>query len=235
MFTLSFRALRTGRVPSPFTGGPPTLVSADHNGTTSITVQLHALTPMRAKLSLYGALASGSAMFVFGTQGLLIDGSFTALAFAKLAGASVISVPLIWAALRQLLKRSATVRFTPDRITVNKTLGARFFERAHPHGFVLLPHDKAEKEQDRHAFLDRKRPPKWWSLKRKKYYGDSFHVVLESFGERYDILTVFGRKKATAFQARLQACDAVMDGADFGDNGVSLSPDVDWNVEAGGL
>ncbi|NKB56924.1 MAG: hypothetical protein GKS00_11365 [Alphaproteobacteria bacterium] len=235
MFTLSFKALKTGRVPSPFKGGPPTIVTTDNNGTTNITVQLHAVTPLRAKLSLYAALVSGAALLAFGTQSLIIDGSFSALAFAKLGGASVLTVPLALLALRQLLKRSATVRFTPNRITVHKILGARFFERAHPHSFVLLPHDKAEKEQDRHAFLDRKRPPKWWSLKRKKYYSTSFHVVLECFGERHDILTVYGRKKATAFQARLQACDAVMDGADFGDSGISLSPDADWNVEAGGL
>ena len=100
---------------------------------------------------------------------------------------------------------------------------------------VLHGHDKTEKEKDRHALLDRKHPPRWCSLPRHKYYGNSFHVVLECFGERHDILTVYGLKKATAIHARLKACDAVMDGIGFSDSGVALTPGSDWNVDAGGL
>ncbi len=222
-------------VRSPFRGRPSTKITVDSSGHTRIVVHLRALTPLRARLSLYTAIVASTALFLSGTYGMAVDGHLTAIAFAKLTGISIVSFPASWMALRQLLKRNATVHFTADRITVQKPFGKRIFERSHPHGFVLLPHDKAEKEQDRHAFLDRKRPPKPWSWNRKKYYGTSFHVVLECFGERYDILTVYGLKKATAFQARLQACDAVMDGADFGDSGVSLSPDTDWRVEAGGL
>lgn len=222
-------------VRSPFRGRPPTKVTVDSSGKTRITVQLGALTPLRARLSLYTAMVASAALFLSGAYGMAFDGTFTVLAFAKLTAISIVSFPVSWMALRQLIKRTVSVNFTASSITVRKPFGRRIVERAHPHSFVLLPHDKAEKEQDRHAFLDRKHPPKWWSWNRRKYYGDSFHVALECFGERYDILTVHGLKKATAFQARLQACDAVMDGADFGDNGVSLSPDTDWRVEAGGL
>ncbi len=220
---------------SPFRGFPRTRVSVGPDGETVTVVETSASTPLRARLSLYGGIASGLTLFGAGTYGMVADDTITLVTFGTLFLTSCITVPATWYGFRQLTKKRAVVTFTSGRIQVRKTFTSRNFERTHPHGFVLLWHDKAEKERDRHAFLERKRPPKWWSWNRKKYYGDSFHVVLQCFGERYDILAVYGRKKAEKIHARLQACDAVMDGTDFGDSGVSLSPDADWGVEAGGL
>ena len=222
-------------IKSPFRGFPRTGVTVGANGETCITVKAHALTPARARLSFFGGVIAGTALFASGTYDLAADGLLTIEAFGKLIVATTAAFPVSWFGLRQIVKKCAIVTFTPARIRVRTAFRLRSFERSHPHGFVLLPHDKADKERDRHAFLDRKRPPKWWSWNRKKYYGESFHVVFQCFGERHDVLTVYGRKKAEAIHARLQACDAVMNGVDFGDSGVSLSPHTDWRVEAGGL
>lgn len=235
MSTISVLAPARRPVNSPFRGFPTTRVTIDPNGATRIAVHACALTPLRARLSLYAGGATGTVLLFAGTYGLIVDGAFALAEFGKLALVSVGAFPATWWGLRYLVRKAATVTFTAEHIHVRRTFRARRFERAHPHGFVLLPHDKADKERDRHAFLDRKRPPKWWSWNRRKYYADSFHVVLHCFGERHDILTVYGRKKAEKIHARLQACDAVMDGRDFGDSGVSLTPDADWGVEAGGL
>jgi len=223
------------RLIAPFRGGPLTRTFTGRNGEPEIAVQARALTPLRARLTHYAGIGAGVAMSGICACDLALGGPVSLEGFAGLLGLTAAAYPVARFGLRQLVMTGARVTFAPDRITVSHTLKSRRFERSHPHGFVLLPHDKADKERDRHAFLDRKYPPKWWSWKRKKYYGESFHVVLECFGERHDILTVFGGKKAAAIQARLKACDAVMDGIGFSDSGVALSPGSDWNVDAGGL
>lgn len=220
---------------APFRGFPKTWITVGPDGRMTAKVAPTASTPLRARLSLYGGIATGLTMFGAGTVSLIGDGTLNLEAVGTLFVSACFTGPAAWYGLYQLSKKRVVVTLTPERIHVRKTFASRSFERSHPHGFALLWHDKAEKEQDRHAFLERKRPPKWWSWRRKKYYGDSYHVVLQCFGERYDILTVYGRKRAEKIHARLQACDTVAHGAEFGDSGVSLSPDADWGVEAGGL
>jgi len=219
-------------LPALFKGGPSTRVA---DGDQRIIVHARALTPLRARLAAYATPLTGAALFLYGGFDLIDRNAIDLSNMIEVGVIAGIAIPVTWFGLRRLLQTGRVIVFTPEQIAIRGFLGWRHFDRARPHGFVLLPHDKSEKERERHEFLDRKRPPKWWSLKRRKYCGESRHVALEFLGERHDILTVHGRKKAAAIQARLQACDAVMDGMGTGDSGVSLSPDGDWGAEAGAL
>lgn len=229
----------TSRTPlhpvSPFKGGPSTKFKRDKNGEPQLTVFASALTPLRARIANWASAFAGLAALSGGVYTMAMEGNFTGDALGTVLAFAASSVPVTWLTLKQVLKSGVTVVFTATHIEISKFIGGRRFERAYPHAFVLLPHDKTATEKERHAFLDRKRPPQWWSLQRKKYYGKSYHVVLTHLGERYDVLTVYGQKKAVKIQARLQACDIVMNGVDFSDGGIALSPETDWATDAGGL
>ena len=234
--TLLLDTSRTASQPtSPFKGGPSTKFKRDKNGEPQITVFASALTPLRARIINWVSGATGLAALSGGFYAMAMEGSFTSDGLVTVLASAAFSVPITWLGLRRVLKSNATVIFTATDIEVRKLIGGRQFKRAYPHAFSLLPHDKTAIEKERHAFLDRKRPPKWWSLQRKKYYGKSYHVVLTYLGERYDILTVYGRKNGVKIQARLQACGVVMNGVDFSDGGIALSPETDWATDAGGL
>tara|TARA_R110002110_G_scaffold257206_2_gene473146 strand:+ start:3519 stop:4226 length:708 start_codon:yes stop_codon:yes gene_type:complete len=220
---------------SPFKGGPSTKFKRDKKGEPQLSVSASALTPFGTRIVNWASGCAGIAALSGGFYTMAMESNFTGDALGTVLAFAASSVPVTWLTLKQVLKSSATVVFTATHIEIRKFMGGRRFERAYPHAFVLLPHDKTATEKERHAFLDRKRPPQWWSLQRKKYYGKSYHVVLTHLGERYDVLTVYGQKKAVKIQARLQACDVVMNGVDFSDGGIALSPETDWATDAGGL
>lgn len=220
---------------SPFKGAPFTRAYIDKDGNQCFAVTAHALHPFWARVTIYAAIASAIAMFVAGIVGLAMDGGTNFVSYGIVPALSGLAFFLVLFGLRLILRSTVKINLTPDQVHIRKSIRSRSFERSHPLGFVLLPHDKAEKERERHAFLDRKYPPRWWSWKRKKFYGASYHVALTCFGERYDILTVYGEKNAKAIQARLKACDAVVDGAQHGDGGIALSPDTEWGAVAGSL
>lgn len=220
---------------SPFKGWPPTKVVREKDGVLAYRVYADALTPLRARIANYVAAASGATMVALGLYGMWQSGNFDLETLCDVGVISVTNVLIMRLGLGHILKRGVRVIFSEEKIVIRSTYSERSFERAYPHAFALLPHDKAAQEKERHAFLERKRPPKWWSLQRKKYYGKSYHVVLTHLGERHDILSVYGHKRAARIQARLQACDAVVSGGDFGDSGVALSPEKDWATNAGGF
>ena len=220
---------------TPFRGRPTTRTYTNRKDEPEIAVEARALTPLRARLTHYAALLAATSMALVSLAELIFGTSTTLQGFLVLLALTAATYPALRFGLRQLVQIGARVTINPENIIVTRMFRTRCFQRAYPHAFVLHGHDKTEKEKDRHALLDRKHPPRWCSLPRHKYYGNSFHVVLECFGERHDILTVYGLKKATAIHARLKACDAVMDGIGFSDSGVALTPGSDWNVDAGGL
>lgn len=236
MISTTPSAARSAALPvSPFKGGPTTNIKRCKDGEPKIAVSIDALTPLRARIANWTAGSAGIAGVGGGLYAIFTEGTYTGEAFGTVSALAIAAIPVTRLALGFLLKSKSHVTFSATHIEVTKLTGTRRFERAHPHAFALLTHDKTKGEEERHAFLDRKRPPQWWSLQRKKYYGKSFHVVLTYLGERHDILTVYGRKRATKIQSRLQACDVVMSGIDFGNSGTALSPERDWATDAGGL
>jgi hypothetical protein len=132
-------------------------------------------------------------------------------ALLTLAGAAA-SHPVIKLGWRWLVRKTTVIEVRKDVIRINGLLGWKTYDRNLPHQFALQPHDRAQKEAEKNALLERKAEMAGKLKPRPKYYQESVHLVLLLIGQRIDIAAVFGPKDANAIRARLSACDGVLDG-----------------------
>ena len=217
----------------PFRGKPVTKFRLDRAGDLTVTVNARALHPFVLKLIRWTAVTGSALTLGIGCYGLAVNPYPTWGDAAAVPAITAFTYPALRYSLGYLLQFRTPVRITKDEVSFKRFLFWKTFERRHPHSFVLLRHDDTNAEKERIAFRNSKKPRKFWFLRRRTYYDDSYHVCLEYFGERQDIITVYGFKKAQKIHARLMACDDVVEGHAHGDGGVVLSPETDWRNTTG--
>lgn len=132
------------------------------------------------------------------------------------------------------LKTTTEVVFTKKLIRVRRGLRRQSFDRALPHRFLMLAHDRALDERERHEFAARI-AQQGQLVRKKKYYGHSYHIVLEYLGQRNDLLTVYGRKDALAILARLKAVDETVDRQAITGEQTLFRPRDEWAEQPGGI
>ena len=123
--------------------------------------------------------------------------------------------------------------FTSEKFLVRRLVGWKTYDRQLPHKFLLLPHDHAQREREKHDLEVRKAQARGKIVAPRRYYQESFHVCLNYAGHRVDILTVFDRKDAAAVLARLQACDETVDVQVRNGNGGAFRPEDQWGIHPG--
>ncbi|MGQ4878895.1 hypothetical protein ACOJCM_10040 [Billgrantia sp. LNSP4103-1] len=137
--------------------------------------------------------------------------------------------------LYQALRTETRVLFTPTEFKVLRRGRWDVYDRHLKHSFVMLKHDEARQEREKQECQARAAQAKGQYSTPRRYYDDSFHMVLEYFGQRHDIATVFDEKRARAVIARLQACDSMMDSHIRMGDSHTLSPEEEWGAQPGGL
>ena len=217
----------------PFRGKPATRFGEDDSGNLTITVHARALHPLMLRFIRWISLAAALGALVLAAMGLYDHPQPSAEDVAWALGGVLLTYPVLRYSLAALLKFRKVIRFTPEAISIKKGFGWDRYERRHPHSFTLYQHDDAEEEQQKLAFRNSRNPPRFWFLRPNAYYDVAFHICLDYFGERQDIMTVYGVEPASKIHARLMACDDVMEGETQGDGGVTLTPDRDWDGALG--
>lgn len=219
----------------PFRGKPKTIMSKDKDGETVITVHVHALHPWMLKGIRWFALGSTAAMLGLGCYGLFINPSPDWVDAARAGAFTALTYPTLRYGLPYFMKFHVPVRYSPEKISFKRWFRWQHFERRHPHSFVVRVHDKVADEQERMSYLNNNRPRKLWWFRRKPVFADSYHIILENFGERQDVITVYGAKVAEKIHARLKACDDIIEAETNGDGGITLSPEKDWGAAVGAM
>ena len=226
-------------IQSPLDGGPRTQRGRDRDGNTVLTVRLRALTPWRAKYIDRGTLVLAIYLSLEGLANLLWQSLVSPVfptgwqwlfgVFGPFLVLVPFRIPLGW-----LWAKRATVMITPEVIEIRSLWRSRRFDRQAPHDFALIPHDWTQREKESLQFWERRFLRAWWMLPQRRYYADSFHLSLNYLGQRNDVLTVFGRKRALVLQARLKACDEIMSAQSGQSGGVATRPQEEWPSQPGG-
>jgi hypothetical protein len=223
------------RTLSPFDGGPATHERLDEHGNPVITVRICEWTPLRLKWAealgviagiLIGAL-DGYVLYILGVTGpalliawllILMAGGYLAMDFIH----------------GKMLKRTEVV-FTPQEFRVKDGTEWFVYDRTLNHRFLMMKHDRAREEREKHDLQIRRAQMRGNVIAITRYYDDSYHIVFDYLGQRFDVVTVYDQKRATAVAARLKACDQVMDTKGKMGEGEVMSPDEQWGEVPGKL
>ena len=219
----------------PYEGWPETHIKRDKAGNLTANITVEVLTPQRAKVADFLSSISALGLFAGGLWSLATR-AYTPEwpEFALLLGGPFVAAPLVQRVWRGLFKKTTEFVFTPTRFKVKRTLGWKVYDRVRPHKFVPLEHDKARREQEHHAYLDRIDQTHRRVTRRTRYYGDSFHIVFVYEGQRQDVVTVFGRKEAQAVLDRFIRIDQIMNNEiGMGDEAAS-HPHDQWGDDTTG-
>ena len=221
------------QVTSPFEGDPLTTSWADAGGNEVITVIIRELTPDRAKsadslsglftVALWFSCFYGMAHYQVSTPYLWIVGLIAPL---------FVHNPLN-RLFRAKLRMRTTVEFTPDRFCVQNKRGVKLYDRTLTHRFLMMKHDQARTEREKHQLQVQRAQMEKKIIAPRRYYDDSFHIVFEYLGQRFDVADVFDQVRATAVTARLKACDKLMDTKFQTSEGEALNPGDQWGEAPG--
>jgi hypothetical protein len=216
---------------SLFEGEPRTVCRQDELRRQVIDVHIRELTPENVKQAENLATLA----MIIGLIGLFIMAMEQPVLFLPGFPAIAIGGMALQRHLYQALRVDTRVIFTPTEFKVLRRGRWDVYDRHLKHSFVMLKHDESRKEREEQECQARAAQAKGEYRPPRRYYDDSYHMVLEYFGQRHDIATVFDEKRARAVIARLQACDAMMDRhINMGESHV-LSPEEEWGTQPGGL
>jgi hypothetical protein len=221
-----------------FEGEPRTEVAVA-DGRTTITVDLRHLRPFEAQAA--DDTASLLALAAVGVAGWISYEAMTvtAPAIAFFLG-GMCGRPFMQKNIREAAQVTATVKFTEDSILLRRVRKApsweleadwQRFDRAHEHRFVLMQHDKAQAEKDDIDYQIRNKP----GLRVARYYGESWYVVLEYLGQRFDVAEVMGQRRANAILDRLTFCDKYMDSLTDARKRLPIRPEDEWPGPSGSI
>lgn len=218
---------------SPFHGYPKTRQYDDDHGHPAFKVVPSYLTPTGARIA--DTIGIGC-MVWFVLLGVASLGNPA----AQGGGLFAIIIPIlllaaIQAMCRSFFKTQTKLELTNEHFIVYGAFGSRQFDRSLPHRFTLIPHDKTEEEQEKHLLEERQAQSRGQIIKKRKYYGDAYHLSYEYLGQRNDILTVMGKKDALAIAARLKAIDDVLNANSGRSEGVFLTPEEEWDEDSGDI
>jgi hypothetical protein len=216
-----------------FEGEPATTVGTE-NGQPVITVSARYLRPDEAEgADVLGIIIACGAVALAGWIGF--ETMEVSAPVIGLFCGGLLGRPFMQLKLRQWCRMTSIIKLTADRIFFQKApfgvpeKECQQFDRRHPHRFVLLPHDKARAETDEIEYLTRNKPGR----RVARYFTDSWVVVLEYMGQRYDLAEVMGKRRATAILDRLVLCDQYMDSLVSAGQKLPLRPEDEW-AGAGG-
>ncbi len=222
-------------VVSPLEGEPLAREITLVGGAPAFEVTIAELTPERKKalddFQSLAVMATAGPLALLGLTamnqtagvGLLICGTAAMLGFAVskgVAGAMKVRTRLIISA---------------DRFSFQAKGGWRHFDRRVRHRLRWSLHDKAREEKDEHVFEERKDSIKRRAKKRERLYQDSYHIVYEQLGQRYDIAAVYGQLEAQRVLAKLKALDELADNLGRKGGGAPLQPDDEWGDQPGDI
>ncbi len=220
---------------SPFGGEPFTVQRVSSDGTPLFEILIDELTPLRAKFVdeltafctvIFGIICLYGLYQTKPESGLIWFAGFCVppLSFVLLEWLFII-----------LLSKKTNVVLTPSEFRVEVNKQWLVYDRTLTHRFVMMRHDEARAEMEKHDLEIRRAANSGRIINKKRYYAESFHIVFEYVGHRHDIAEVYDRNRATAIIARLKACDEVMNNiAKLGD-GEALGPEDQWGEQPGDL
>lgn len=211
----------------PVDGGPATHEGRDEHGDPLMAVQLREFTPLRLKgaeaLSGTAALAIG-VLAGFGLHTLGVTGPALLIAWMLiLMAGGYLAMHFIYG---KLLKNTELV-FTPQEFRVRTRKGWDIYDRRLPHRFRMEKHDKARQEREKHELKIRRAQMHGNVIAPTRYYDDSYHIVFEYMGQRFDIATVYHDKRAERIVAHLRYCDEKMNAMS------NMSPNEQWDEVSG--
>lgn len=216
---------------SLFEGEPLTLSWQDDFQRQMIEVRIQEMTPERVKHAELLVML----FFIVSIIGLFK----IAIAVPNVIAPGFLAVLVgCWAFHRYLheaLRKETRVVFSPTEFKVLRSGHWDVYDRHLKHSFVMLKHDKARKEREEQECNARAAQAKGKYHPPRRYYDDSYHMVLEYFGQRHDITTVFDEKRARAVIARLQTCDSMMDRHINMGESHALNPKEEWGTQPGSL
>lgn len=218
---------------SPFAGFPATRKRTNKNGDLTFTVTPNVLTPVRAKIAdCLGRVSAASLMIgsIYVVVHIPNATGWHWLASLVIPGLGFHTLNLIW---RRLLRKETWIVLTADEFRVRTWCGWKIFDRQLPHKFAAIRHDKTEAERDRNELEVRKGQAAGKIISKPRYYGESFHLSFQYLDQRNDVMTIFGKKEATAIRDRLKAIDEVLNAAMRKGDGTALHPEQEWNEQPG--
>ena len=220
---------------SPLQGEPHTVSLTDENGEDGFEVRAQALSAKRARAADgLGKLSCMLSVIVVSIVLLNIPDAGW-LTWLLIGAPFLTTTPHFQTLWAQWLKQTTTMRFTEDRFGVLRYGVWQTHNRRFRHSFAIIEHDDAENERRQHEFTKDSARARGRAVSLKPYFGDTFIVVLEILGQRYDLIEVYGRKEAMTIVARLRACDEIIEGRDQRGRGAALVPADEWGVQAGDL
>jgi hypothetical protein len=220
---------------TPFDGLPETREVTDDDGRAEFHITACPPTPASVR---YGDIMGTVVTLFWAGIGLY---SLPQQDYPLVGAALFVAGPILahgW--LRRLfaeeLAVTTRIRFAEDTFAVKRgSEDWQVFDRRHPHRFVLLPHDRAQEEKDRHEYEKARASIAHRAVLPRRYYTSAFHVVFEYLGQRHDICEVHGPKEAQAILTRLLACDSLMDAQASKGKGLPLTPADEWAPQPGDI
>ena len=207
----------------PFIGSPPTKVLSTRTGEPIIYVSLMAISPFWVKWrNRFRFWLPVAGMCYLGAP--LVELELIPLqSWIEVLIVPWVLFPLVYMIFFFLFSKTVKVIFASDKVSIVKGGRRVSFDRSLPHRFVCLEHDKAQKEADRGV------------LPKKRVYAKSRILAFMYYGQRLDVLDIYGFKAARRFLDRCQACDAWMEATNKHGNGFATAPYEDFSSQAGNL
>lgn len=220
---------------SPFSGTPRTIKVTSRNGASRYRVFPRELTPFRAKAADGIALAGCFGGMVEAALYLAEMASAPALYWVGAFAGPMAAYPVIKRITRGLFAKSFRIEMSAEHFKVKRLIGWRTYDRQIPHRFSLTPHRKAEREQEAHMIAQHEAAQRGQTIRKRPYYGQSFHLVFEYLGHAHVLADIFGQERALKVLARLKACDDVLNNATGSNEGIATDPKDQWDDAPGGI
>lgn len=222
-----------------FHGGPKTTDTIDDYGVPTIEVRPVAVDPYWKKVARW----VGVAVLIPAVMYLAVDLMNSPGKEADWIGAGF-GLLFALCCVRMLKDSISTVKrhvkFTPTAFLVKRgefPFGHHWdvFELNQPVRFTMIPHDHALWEREDNEYRKASASTNGRAIKPDSLYQNSYHVCLEHFGQRHDIITVLGRKEATAILTRLKACLEINKARAGKSGSTATEPSQQWKSMPGGL
>jgi len=218
-----------------FKGKPYTRFKTNKAEEPSVTVTISELTPLGARIADGFAKAltwAGLAYTIHDTMQLASADWKIWLAAIALP---IVMYPLTRWSIRSSFKSTTTVSFDKNTFRIGHWPFAKKFDRQLHHSFKLLPHDKREEAKEKHQLKAMRQRSRGQFAEPEQYYSKSFNLIFEFLGERIDIAEIWGEREAARALERLNTIDNVINTETDSGAGYALSPDKEWNPQAGDL
>lgn len=222
-----------------FDGGPKTTDTIDLYGVPTIEVKLTATDPFWRKVAdrvgmiLLMPSLGMIAIHFLNSPRLQADWSGLGVDLMVVGGF------LLWLT-HMIRKVERHVKFTPQALLVKRRrllFGSYWeeYELNQPVRLTMLLHDRALQEREENEFRRAKASMSGKALRTESLYQNSFHICVEHYGQRNDIITVYGRKEATAILTRLKACLEINKARAGRSASTATEPGQQWKSMPGSL